>query len=205
MRNLNRFVIVAALAVSGASCGDVLRQSRSPVLLVINSLAGAPGGGRGANTFVGTLFSDVLVLLTSPAPCTPAAPCPTVYADSGQAQLSLAPKDTLVAPTTNNSVTITRYTVTYRRNDGRNTPGVDVPYPLDGAVTITISGTAPATVSFELVRHVAKGESPLVQLIQNPNIITAIADITFYGKDLVGNDISVKGSIVIEFGNFGDQ
>lgn len=205
MRNLKRILILTVLAASAASCGDALRQSRSPSFLVINSLAGAPGGGRGANTFVGTLFSDVQVLLTSPAPCTPVAPCPTVFADSGQAALSLAPKDILVAPTSNNSVTITRYTVTYRRNDGRNVPGVDVPYPFDGAVTVTLTGTGASTVSFELVRHVAKQESPLVQLISNPNIITTIADVTFYGKDLVGNDVSVKGSIVIEFGNFGDQ
>ena len=205
MRNLNRFLILAALTVSSASCGDALRQSRSPSLLVVNLLQASPTGGRGANNFVGTLFSDVQVLLTTPAPCTVTAPCPTVFNDNGQATLSLAPKNTLVAPSSNNSVTITRYTVTYRRNDGRNIPGVDVPYPIDGAVTITVSGTATSSVSFELVRHVAKQESPLVQLITNPNIISTVADITFYGKDLVGNEISVTGSITIEFGNFGDQ
>jgi hypothetical protein len=205
MRNFNRFVIVAAIAASAASCGDALRQSRSPVLLVINTLSGAPGGGRGSGTPSATLLSDVQVLLTTPAPCTPATPCPTIFNDFGQATLSLAPKDVLVAPTSNNSVTISRYTVVYRRNDGRNTPGVDVPYPIDGAITVTLSGATPAPVTFELVRHVAKGETPLVQLVSNPNVIQTIAEVTFYGRDLVGNDISVKGSMVIEFGNFGDQ
>lgn len=202
MRNVNRFLVVAVLAGSGASCGDALRQSRSPVLLVINSLSAASGGGHAAGTFGGTLLSDVQVVVLTP---TPPCPCPTVFDDSGQASMSLAMKDILVAPTSNNAVTISRYTVKYRRNDGRNTPGVDVPYPFDGAVTITLSGTSASTVSFEIVRHVAKLESPLVQLISNREIITTIADVTFYGKDLVGNDISVTGSIVIEFGNFGDQ
>jgi hypothetical protein len=174
-------------------------------LLVIDSLQGAPGGGHGANTFGGTLFSDVITLVTQPAPCAPENPCATVFSDSGQVVLHLAMKDATVAPTSNNAVTITRYVVNYRRNDGRNTPGVDVPYSFDGAVTGTVNGTTSTTLTFELVRHQAKETGPLVQLISNGNIITTIADVTFYGKDQVGNDVSVTGSIVIEFGNFGDQ
>jgi hypothetical protein len=54
------------------------------------------------------------------------------------------------------------------------------------------------------VRHVAKKEAPLVQLVDNGQIITTIAEVTFYGQDLVGNDISVTGTIQIDFGNFGD-
>jgi len=203
--SLHRFLALATLAAAASSCGDVVRQGRSPSMLVVDSLQGAPGGGHGANTFVGTLFSDVIVLATSPAPCTPDSPCPTVFSDSGQVVLSLAMKDATVAPTSNNQVTITRYTVTYRRNDGHNTPGVDVPFPFDGAVTGTVGGTGTATLGFELVRHQAKETGPLVQLISNGNIITTIADVTFYGKDQVGNDVSVTGSMVIEFGNFGDQ
>ena len=47
--------------------------------------------------------------------------------------------------------------------------------------------------------------APLVQLVANGVIISTIADITFYGQDLVGNEISVKGSMLIDFGNFGDR
>ena len=116
------------------------------------------------------------------------------------------PKNTvgLATPTTNNEVTVTRYHVTYRRADGRNTPGVDVPYGFDGAVTVTVPIGAGATVGFELVRHTAKEESPLVQLIGSRTIITTLAEVTFYGKDRVGNDITVSGTIQIDFGNFGD-
>jgi hypothetical protein len=204
MRSVSNLVLVGALAAISASCGDVVRQGRSPSMLVIDLLTGSPGGGRGANTPSGTLYSDVQVLLTSPAPCSPTNRCPTVFSDSGQVTLSLAMKDQAIAPTSNNQVTITRYHIDYTRADGRNRPGVDVPYPFDGVITGTVAGAA-TTLSFEMVRHVAKGESPLVQLIQNPQIISSIARVTFYGRDAVGNDVSVSGSLLIEFGDFGDQ
>lgn len=197
-----RRLVAGILVATTASCGDVVRSGRSPVLLVIDSLAGAPGGGHGAGTFSATLQSDVIVFLSSPAPCTPTAQCPTVFSDSGQVVLRLVPKDISVAPTASNAVTITRYHIGFRRADGRNTPGVDVPYGYDGAVTATVQSSA--TISFELIRHVTKEEPPLVQLTVNPSIIHTIADVTFYGTDLVGNAVAVTGSMSIEFGNFGD-
>jgi hypothetical protein len=81
---------------------------------------------------------------------------------------------------------------------------VDVPFPFSGAATATVTVGGTTTIGFEIVRHVAKLESPLVQLENNRDIITTICDVTFYGKDLVGNDITVTGSIQIDFGNFGD-
>jgi hypothetical protein len=101
-------------------------------------------------------------------------------------------------------VTITRVHVEYVRADGRNTPGVDVPYPFDGATTGTVPASGTVTLGFELVRNTAKMESPLVQLKSSGIIITTVANCTFYGKDQVGNDISATGSIQIDFGNFGD-
>jgi len=105
---------------------------------------------------------------------------------------------------TNNEVTITRYHVSYRRADGRNTQGVDVPYAFDGVATGTVGPGTSLTLGFQLVRNVAKKESPLVQLVTNPVIITMIADVTFYGQDRVGNDVSASGAVQIDFGNFGD-
>ena len=199
------FALTAAIGAS-TSCGDVARLGRSPVFLVINTLQ-ASAGGASAGTLSGTLQSDVLTLVRSPAPCTPAAPCPSIFSDTGSVSLRTAAKDVLSpsAPTTNNDVTINRYRVVYRRADGRKTQGVDVPYAFDGAVTGTVPAAGTLTLGFEIVRHVAKMESPLVQLINSPTIISTIADVTFYGADRVGNDISVTGSITIDFGNFGDN
>ena len=108
------------------------------------------------------------------------------------------------APTTNNEVTITRVHVEYVRADGRNTPGVDVPYAFDGAVTGTVPAAGSATLGFELVRSVAKQEAPLVQLRTSSAVMTCIANVTFYGQDRTGNNINATGQIQINFGNFGD-
>ena len=202
---VQRLLAAIVLVAATSACGDVIRQGKAPVVIVVDSFKGAPGGGFGANTFTDTLRSDVVVNAVSPAPCTPAAPCPTIYDDSGQVTMHLAPKDIAIEPTSNNQVTISRYHVTFRRADGRNTQGVDVPFGFDGSVTGTIPPTGTVTLSFELVRHVAKDESPLVQLRTSPNIINTLADVTFYGTDLVGNAVTASASMSIEFGNFGDQ
>jgi hypothetical protein len=197
-----RLAALAAVVAAAAGCGDAIRQDRSSAQLNVSSLAGL-AGGSGAPSSV--LLSDVLTLVRAPAPCTPATPCPTIFNDLGQATFTLSMKDIAVAPTPNNQITLSRYTVHFRRNDGRNTPGVDLPYDFEGAVTATIPAGGSATVSFELVRHVAKQEAPLAQLVTNNNVIYAVADVTFYGKDLVGNTVSASGSLSVNFGNFADQ
>lgn len=196
MRTLVNCVTLAVVVATSISCGDVVRSSQSPMMLVIDSLA----GGEESSVL---LTSDVLTRVTSPAPCTPLSPCFIVRNDAGAAAMSVVPKNPTVAPSTNNDVTIRRYRVAYRRADGHNTPGVDVPHPFDGAVTVTIPAGATATVGFELVRVTAKEESPLVELVVNPNVLHVIADVTFFGTDLVGNDVSATGSISINFANFG--
>jgi hypothetical protein len=202
MRHITRFIVLAALAATAASCGNA-RDGRSPVFLGIDSLTGAQGGPT-AGTPASTLISDIQRDVTSPAPCTTINPCPTFFNDLGQASLRIVLKDVTnpAGPTSNNDVTITRYHVAYRRADGHNTPGVDVPFGFDGAATATITGTSATTIGFELVRTVAKEESPLVQLLSNNSIITMLADVTFFGKDRAGNDISVTGTIQIDFGSF---
>jgi hypothetical protein len=204
MRRTLQYVAIASAVLASVSCGDVVRESRAPVVLVVNTLEAAPSGGHGANTFTGTLLSDVVVLSTA-APCSATAPCATVFNDLGRVVLGIAPKNITVTPTSNNQVTISRYHVDFIRADGHNIAGVDVPYGFDGAVTGTVPESGTLTLSFELVRHTAKEESPLAQLASNPAIIHAIARITFYGQDLVGNAISVTGSMNVDFGNFGDS
>ena len=35
-------------------------------------------------------------------------------------------------------------------------------------------------------------------------IINTLTTVTFYGTDLVGNDVSASGTLQLDFGNFGD-
>jgi hypothetical protein len=201
MRTVRQLLALAALAAATTACGDVIRESRAPAIIMIDSLTAARGNSQ---TFSSVLNSDVLTLVTTPAPCSATSPCPTVFNDVGVVALRLAMKNVGVSPTFMNEVTIRRYHVSYRRADGRNTPGVDVPFAFDGAATGTIPATGDLTLGFELVRVVAKEEAPLRQLVNSPTVLLVIADVTFYGKDRVGNDVSVTGSIGIEFANFGD-
>jgi hypothetical protein len=208
MQRLTRLFALVVLVAASVSCGKVLRDSRAPVYLVIDQLTAA--AGNRPTTLTSFLLSSVVTAITTPAPCTPAAPCLTSFNDVGSAALRTPLKDvasttTPASPTANNEVTINRYHVAYRRADGRNTPGVDVPYGFDGAVTGTIPANGSLTLGFELVRHVAKSEEPLVRLRGNPTIITTIADVTFYGQDRVGNAVSVTGSIQVDFGDFRNQ
>jgi hypothetical protein len=175
------------------------------MFLVIDLMQAARGN---TTTFGNPLQSDVLSLVTTPAPCSTTSPCPTIFNDLGQVVLRVVPKDignaaVAAAPSTNNEVTINRFRVVYKRADGRNTPGVDVPFAFDGAATGTIQIGAQLTLAFELVRHAAKTEAPLIALVNNPTVITTIADVTFYGEDRVGNEVAVTGSIQIDFANFG--
>jgi hypothetical protein len=198
------YAAVAAAVVLGASCAsDLTRTGKSPAYLVIDTMAAAAGASPG--TFANPLNSDVQTLVPKNTGS------PTVFNDLGRASIRLALKNlgstgSPTTPTSLNDITITRYHVNFIRADGRNTPGVDVPYAFDGGVTATISGTSPATVVFELVHQSMKLESPLKNLVSNGGAIlfTTIAEVTFYGRDQAGNEVSVMGTITVNFGDFAD-
>jgi hypothetical protein len=203
---LSRVLIGAALVASTISCGDVVRSSRSPVMLVVNSLT-ATRGSATSSTAASALVSDVLTIVTTGGTCTTTNPCPTIFGDTGTLTLSLAFKDTAAQSqaTTNNQVTVNRIHVAYRRTDGRNQEGVDVPFAFDTASTALVPTSGTTAIGFNIVRNQAKSESPLAELVNNGQIISAIIDVTAYGTDQVGNAVSVTGSIGVSFGNFGDQ
>jgi hypothetical protein len=208
MQRLTLYLALAAAVAVNVSCGTVTSSNgRGPSFIVLDSLQGVRGGASGGAPS-STLVSDVITnVISPPAPCNDQTPC-TVFGDSGQATMHVVMKDagsaTPTTPSPLNDITLSQYRVSYRRADGRNTPGVDIPQPFDGFVTVTITpgGTS---FAFSLVRTQAKQEPPLV-LLKNPLSapITGFADVTFFGKDQTGSDISVTGTIQIEFGNFGD-
>jgi hypothetical protein len=202
-----KLVALAGVVALSSSCGDFVRQGQSPVLLVMKSLRGASGADPTA--FSGVLHSDVITMRIDPAPCSDTTPCPTVWADNGEVVLSLQLKDQgslggIDTPSLTNQVQIDRYRVEYRRSDGRNTQGVDVPFAFDSAVTFAVLPSEDAVRDFQLVRHVAKAEAPLASLAASGNVIATIATVTFYGHDMAGNQISVTGNIGVDFGDFAD-
>jgi hypothetical protein len=202
--------LLGAVATSAAlaGCGgEFVRDAKTPARLVIVALQGASGADP--NQLGTTMHSDVLTLITSGGVCTKDNPCPTIFSDPGVVELRLQLRDignpaNPASPSPLNAVTITRYHVRYVRSDGRNQQGVDVPYEFDGAATFTVPTDGSATGGFTMVRSQAKREAPLAPLVNNDTIITAIAYVTFYGRDQAGNEVSVTGTIDVSFGNFGD-
>jgi hypothetical protein len=189
-------IVMLTLAAASASCGSVVREGTGTSFLVIANLEGASGAEP--DDFGGLLQSDVVTVVDNR---------PTVFSDTGRVTLRLALKDpgpagSPLEPTQNQSITVNRYRVRFVRADGRNTPGVDVPYGFDGAFTMTVTNESQAT--FELVRHVAKAEAPLGALANNFTVISTVAEITFYGRDLTGHEVSVVGHLTVDFGNFAD-
>ena len=191
-----RLAGAAGLLLASVSCGDLTRQGTASSYLVVEELVAASGAEP--DKLGATLHSDVLTVVDD---------VPTIFSDNGRVSFTIALKDpgsttSPNTPTANNSITVERYHVKYIRADGRNTPGVDVPYAFDGAMTFTVSGER--SESFELVRHTAKQEAPLAALVQSPVILLTIAEVTFYGHDQTGRAVSTTTKIAIEFGNFGD-
>ena len=205
---LIRSLSCVGLAVLASGCGDVARLGRSPVQVTTILLQAAPGSNP--SQFGNPLLSDVETLLTTPAPCTPQAPCATFFNDLGQITMALLLKNpgsvaSPNAPSLLNQVTFTRYRVEYTRTDGRNVQGVDVPFAFDSAVTFTVSAGGTSTNGFELVRNIAKREAPLLALRTSGVIISTIAEVTFYGKDQTGSEVTASGRMAVNFGNFADQ
>jgi hypothetical protein len=186
---------IACLAAMTAACGDLTMRDRSSAIVIIDALQAA-SGAEDNPTFSGTLQSDVVTVVNNVT---------TVFADSGRVTMRVIGKDPTDVLNLGSSITFNRYLVTFRRSDGRNTPGIDVPFPFDSAVTFTVTpGSSSTTASFELIRHTAKLEAPLLGLRNSTSVMATVADITFFGRDQGGREVSATGSIGIQFGNFAD-
>jgi len=197
----------AALLAGSVSCGDVVRQGRAPVIVVVDSMEAASGAEPG--NMGGFLLSDVQTLVQQTIGGQ-SVRVPVIFNDVGQATMRLIPKDAgngavNLNPTPWNAVTINRYRINFIRADGRNTPGVDVPFAIDGAVTATLT-PSPTVVPFEMVRHQQKLEQPLRSLASFGGrlFITTIAEITFYGADQMGNDVQAKATMNVSFSDYAD-
>jgi hypothetical protein len=200
--------LLAATILTTAGCGEVARTGRSPGYLVIDTLEGASGAEP--DEFSNTVASDVLTLVEKDVNGQKVM-VPTVFGDPGRVTLRLGlknpgPADAPTSPGPLNDITVDRYRVVFRRADGRNTQGVDVPYAFDGGLTVTVRGDVSVGAGFDLVRIVAKTESPLVNMVGRggAQFIGTIAEITFFGRDQAGHEVSVTGNMSISFADFGD-
>ena len=193
---------VLCLAVTAGCGGELLRTGRGPVYLTVVEML-AHNGAKDEDESV--LFSDVLTYVDQQVNGQQVK-VPTVFSDTGVATIRVSMKNPTALSSDLNSVTITRYRVDYRRSDGRNTPGSDVPYGFEAGTSATIAVDQEGLVPFDLVRHAAKQESPLRNLVANggQGFIYTTAEVTFYGRDQNGNEIVITGFITVNFADFGD-
>lgn len=196
---------LAILALAASGCSEFTRQSRAPAQLVIVRIE-TPAtefvqleGGTG----VPGKIEEISGFLPGPLTCDVNPPNP----DRGRVVLRQILRDPGApgapsVPTPLNDITVTEFEVRYRLPNGRTTPGVDVPHPVRGGLTITILGTGTATGEFELVRRVAKQEPPLGALRNSSVVLSMIADVTFFGRDQAGNRVSATGSVQVTCADF---
>ena len=198
LSTVGRVVLGGAVMISSACGGDLMRTGRSAVFLVVDKIEATPEGGS-PTAF---LISDVRLDDGS------------VFNDNVIVTMRSVEKNPTATTTAISSVTLTRYHVDYRRTDGRNVPGVDVPYSFDGGLSLTLSPGAVGSATFEIVRHQAKLEPPLKNLdgfstagrsLSGLGFISTIAEITIYGRDQNGNEVSVAARLDVHFGDFADQ
>jgi hypothetical protein len=173
------------------ACNPIEDDSKSSSMLIVESIRSQDSEGNAADY----LQSDV-------------EKEGSVFADIATATLraeTLNPDPTL-GTSQYNDIIVNRYTVSYSRVDGKNSPGVDVPLPFEGSLSALIKVGNTTSFSFVVVREVAKLEPPLIGLVDGraEGVLQVIATINFYGQDLANNKVKATGYLTIYFANYVD-
>lgn len=187
--------IIVLITVIGG-CNAVENLTNSAARLIIDLITGTDLEGNDGST---TVFSDVV---TSTG---------TIYNDTAVADL----RAELINPAAEESsyytdIIVDQVDVEYSRTDMTNpVQGKDVPYSFTQKVNAVVQVETPAALSFVIVQHNAKTESPLVELTSPWNqehVLKMEAKCTFHAKDLAGNRLApAVGTISIWFANFADS
>jgi hypothetical protein len=184
-------LIIVALAMT--ACHACTADGTSASMLQIVSLTGNDLQGTAGST---TVFSDVINN-------------GSIINDNGVAEIKAMPLDPLLEFTTQYmDVMVDQIDVEFRRTDGRNVEGVDVPYRFTQPMNMLVTTLATVKIPFVLIRHVAKMEAPLLALREVPSrefVLQLVAVVTIHGKDLGGNRVApVTGYISVWCANFAD-
>ncbi|HSE41740.1 MAG TPA: hypothetical protein VLH08_13335 [Acidobacteriota bacterium] len=197
-------LILLAVALLGYACSRVEDNTRAGSLLVVENIIGFNGGDETEET---PLLSDM---------CESAPPgCDQCGVVNDNANVTFSNEFLQIGPGSGvgsgsflNDIIVTRYRVDYFRPNNRNTPGVDVPFGVDGTMNVRVPLNGTAGASIVIVRHISKTEPPLSDLVQlGPfeGVITTQSEIKFFGQDVSGRTVSALGFLEIHFANFADE
>lgn len=189
-------IFLSVIILNFPACNTLENLTNSGSTLIITLITGTDAEG---NEGVTTIFSDVITTSGS------------IFNDTATATLTamlLDPERT--TESYYQDIIVDQVDVEYTRSDmPQATPGVDVPLGFSQGVYSRVVIGETVELPFVLVQHVAKVESPLVELTNGSNqekILKMEAKCTFYGKDVAGNRIApVVGRISVWFGNFADS
>jgi hypothetical protein len=190
-------VLVACLSMVVACTPDFGEENQAPVLIRITDIEGESGGG-GAGSGVGTVLNSDVSFEGS------------IFNDNATLNVANISKNQnpALGPNRLNDVILERYEVQYVRSDGRDQEGVDVPYRITGPVNSLVPVDESADVPIVIVRHQAKAEPPLRNLVGGFGgalVLTTAARITIHGRTISGKAVQAQGQMQITFADFGDE
>ena len=192
MRNASKIATIILLILFLVSCNNYVGGNKSHTLLVISKITGKTAAGDTADFTQSDVYNEVDL---------------TVVADTATAALTaklIEPLPPTAGPSYQQNIMLSRYIVSFTLPDGTGVPGVDVPLPFEGSLSSIIEVDSSVDVSFVIVTEAAKADAggPLFALRATANVIQARARVTFYGKDMAGNDVQATGDISIFFKNY---
>jgi hypothetical protein len=186
-------LLAAALVLT--SCNPIEDDTQSASLLTVLSLQGVDIAGNKTDL----LQSDVVKIDTTTGG-------KSYYADMATATLKVTTLDPApIAGTSQyNDVMLDRYVVSFSKPSGDNREGIDVPYSFEGTLTKVIAANAQSSISFVIVREVAKIEPPLIQLADGYDVLQCTARVDFYGHDLASKNVMATAYLTVYFANYAD-
>jgi hypothetical protein len=195
LKIIGLIIVALVMAACSKACNGVENDSTSGTMLQIVSLTGNDLEGTDGST---TVFSDVITN-------------GSIINDNGVADIIALPLNPMldsIQITPYMDVLIDQIDVEFRRTDGRNVEGVDVPYRFTQPMSMLVPINGETQIPFVLIRHVAKLEPPLLALREIPSrefILQLVAVVTIHGKDQGGHRVApVTGYITVWCGNFAD-
>ncbi len=194
--NMSSFIVKSAIVIASATLALHLASCtpKPRTILVIDSIDALDPDGNP----VGELYSDV---------CAGTSLGCTVTNDNALVVMTARVENAFRDFGKFGDFIIDRYRVTYIRADGRNVPGVDVPYAFDAASSFRVPGNITVSHQIMVVRPQAKLEPPLSELAYGGGavVLSVLAQIDFYGADIEGRAVEVRGSLDITFADYVEE
>lgn len=190
--------LMISFMVFMTGCNKIENLSNSGTRLIVDVITGNDITGQPGSII---LYSDVVDMVNG---------VPVIYDDPAQVFL----RGELIKiggpqPTPYQDIIVDQIDISYSRSDKtKPVEGKDVPYGYSQKVNFLVTIGDSIEYGFVIVPHVAKIESPLVELVGGGSgkVLRLEANLTFYGKDLAGNRVApVKTSVSIWCADFADE